>query len=482
MYRHIKNRELRKQISLYKRLHNKRMTLKNYSDRQKLEDKTENVIDSFENGTLQLDPSQYKLFAKYISAVVRYNTRKNTLYDILQKKADFDVRKVGKRANLSWFKKIFNIDPDKVPYMPKSTLNRKINRFKNLCYRFNKSAFAPSWIFSKLEKLHKEARTYMQAFIDDKITIKPEDRETFKQYMKVLNDFSSEEVLEQKCLAKLKTLPQKTVSEKKSTKKTVGIGLIPFKMTKIKTKSEKKNHNHKTAVATLLIAFTGLLCYLGLSNKENIKSDSKKDKTEQKTKPVTESNQKQQTRMLKWDEAVKQVKINSNVAYPKIKKPTETLKQKTQKETPEITPEHQAIINHHNHVIKMRLGEKQADALDKKIEDLRQSGILSLPRDISNAEVAYAFVMYRAYGVQSSLSTALNSEVKLSQAENQKVLEDIKAVGSTGLGVKKMAEAKHKGELNNHSCYDNASVKDQKQHVKNLKQLHQLQKAKQRAA
>lgn len=523
-YHSISSKELRRQISRHKSLSNKSFSLNNYHKQQKLEEHIEKVIDSFEEGELKLDPSQYALFAKYIYAVTASEGLRERLFTRLQKMADFDVRAEAKRANLTFFEKLFNIDPSAIPYLSTSKMQKRIKAYQGVHRYFAKSPIRNHKMYQKGEKLYHEAQKYMQAFLDGKITIKPEDRETFVRYVKVFEYPLYKGSTGQQCLDKLKTLPEEYVEEKKSFKEKFNIWLARFHAPKSKAKPQIKQNRHnyiKAASVALILACGSALAYIGLTNnsdKEDVNKD--KNKTEKLITPPS-SNQKQSAspaKMATWDKEkmdifkdtmfIPKCKVSPNRVTPKSQK-TEDVKAKQVQpavtkraqpienvvKTKSVTPikskieeytvsEKQAIINHHNHVIEMRLGEKQAQKLDEKIENLRTSGIISLSKEISNAEIAYAFVMYRAYGVQSSLKDALNSQVKLTAEQNNKLLEDIKAVGSTGDGVKKMAEIQHKdrGELNHDSCYDHASYKDKKQHAKNLKQLRQLQKAKQRVA
>lgn len=530
-YHSITSKNLKDHISRYKSLSGKKFSTETYKKQQRLEESVDRVLNSFEDGKLHLKPTQYALFAQYISVVAPNRTIEERLFDQLQAKADFDVRAEAKRANLTWYQKLFHIDPDKVPYLSKSKLNSRIKSYKKVHHYFQTSPFRNYKMYQKGETLRHEAQEYMQAFLDGKVTIKGEDRAAFAEYVKVFEYPLYAESTGRKCLDKLNNLPPETVAEKRSFKTSFASWVSQFRAPKSKSASSKTpKHTKRTyiraALVALLLAIGGTLAHIGL-NKNSSKEALDKDKAENKTeKSIIPSSQNQKQNdlsadMITWGNAhtkdknilfkdiaaIPQIKTghNKTFAEPQIKEASEvnqaqpalkkaeptakTVKTKSQsslktKDKEYTTSEKQAIINHHNHVIEMRLGKKQAQKLNDQIQTLRDDEILSLPSDVSNAEVAYAFVMYRAYGVKSSLKEALASKEKLSAEQNQKVLKDIKAVGNTGDGVKKLAEIQHqnKGELNHTSCYDNATQKDKKQHAKNLKQLRQIQKAKQRAA
>ena len=543
-YHSISNKELNRQISLHQRLSTKSFSFDTYRKQEKLEAQIEHVITSFEDEQLHLDPSQYALFAQYIYAITTSEGLRNRLYDRLQKMADFDVRAEAKRANLTFFQKLFNIDPDAIPYLSKSKLKKRMAALRRIHHHFEASGFKSVSNYKKEEKLHHEAKRYMQAFIDGKITIKPEDRETFAKYVKVFEYPLYEESTGQQCLNKLKTLPEEYTEEKKTFKEKFNMWLGRFQAPKSKTnkptvtskpqvKTSRRNYIRAASVA-LVMAMGGALAYVGLNYKkhqkiidlEEIKNDPEAKVTPKSPASKQQTSSASNAKVINWDEALKKTEFKSQPATAKETKKVAqiTTKSQSQKEKPEqatvskkvvtsaqtakaesktvtqtakpvnttsvvntkeLTPsEKKAIIEHHSFVVGMRLGKANAQKLNEQIESLRDKDntILSLPEDISNAEVAYAFVMYRAYGVQSSLKDALNSKVKLTAAQNQQVLEDIMAVGSVGEGVKKLAEKAHKGELSHQSCYDNTTSKNKKQHVLNLKQLRQIQKAKQRVA
>lgn len=553
-YHSVNDEKLKRHISLYKKLHRGDFSQSIYDAQLELNERIERVIVSFETGVLELDPSQYALFAKYIAVVSPHQLQRESLFDKLQKLADFDVRAEAKRANLSWFQRTFNIDPDKVPYLSSSKLRKRMHSY---CHNA-RSPLVSRKRYEKNEELAHEAQKYMQSFLDGKVKIKPEDRETFRKFIKVFEYPLYDGCLGQQCLDKLKTLPDEPVVEKKSLRESFSAWISKFKapklpklkMPRLKIKSENQTSSKKydgyikAASATVLLAIGGALAYMGFNSnkaKEIVESDNAKDKTETSAKPKSVNNQQEKTsssiqKEIHWEEAIQKtnfepVKItpkaantnlktestqNKTVSQPQKKEvaqnktmsqpqKTETAPQKMSQKT--VTPapqteqktvkavsvidrkeltasEKNAIIDHHNYVVEMRIGKSGAKKLNEKIETLRdkENTILSLPEDISNAEIAYAFVMYRAYGVNSSLKDALNSKVKLTAEQNQKVLEDIKAVGSVGEGLQKIAEVQHNGKLSNNSCYDNASAKSKRLHAKNLRMLRQIQKAKQKVA
>ena len=85
-------------------------------------------------------------------------------------------------------------------------------------------------------------------------------------------------------------------------------------------------------------------------------------------------------------------------------------------------------------------------------------------------------MIYKEYGLKSSIAAALNSKEKLSSAAQQRLVEDVKQAGDKGEGVKQMAAKLSHGRLSSYSKYDKASPALQKQHIKNLKELMQAKK------
>ena len=159
-------------------------------------------------------------------------------------------------------------------------------------------------------------------------------------------------------------------------------------------------------------------------------------------------------------QAVKAPVAAKSQTIPQAQKTTEFSKEYTKyKAAVKDSSAHQAVLNHHNNVLQKRLGKKQKQKLYNQILSQIDNHIFTLPDGMSHEEFAYAFSMYRAYGVKSSLADALKSNVKLTEAQNAQILEDIAKAGTTGMGVKRMADRLHKKQNMNLKQWRQARVK-----------------------
>jgi len=517
----ISDNRLRKDIALMKSLNKSDFSLSVHMTRYELDERTDRILGNFNNGTLQLRPEQYQLFAEYIN-VCGHNNEKS--FDRLQQLADFDVRESAKMAKRTLWQKIFRINPYKVKYRPAEKLKKQMNKYLDTQEELE-SGLAKSWIYTRNERLHQDGISYIQAYLDGKINIKPEDVKAFRKFVKVMDYPIYEGSLGDQVLKKLdaemtnnETPVVETVAEHKpqkiswyrrlknkayeqianiKTKTNEQITNIKSneKIAKIKEKSPfyAKIFGIAAATATAVILLIGK----GSSDTKVKTVDKNIDKTEIKAQITTESSQnlaEAKTIQINPQTNLEENKPNQEDALTCQWQPVSTYQFKMPEKTDTMQATHevvrevktdakrQALVNHHNHVLDMRLGSKKKDARYEKIEEQIQKGIFTLPDSIGKEEFAYALEMYNAYGIDCSLNEALNSNQKLSQTANNRIAEEIAAAGETGLGVKKMAEKKYNGHMNNNSVYDRASKKSQHQHNMNLQQWRQAKKMSSRAA
>lgn len=121
------------------------------------------------------------------------------------------------------------------------------------------------------------------------------------------------------------------------------------------------------------------------------------------------------------------------------------------------------------------LGVKQANELCRRVRHQIDAGIFTVPNGMSVERVAHAMLMSHIYEGNSIILRALKSALKLTPAQQVEFNRHVAEIGDMGLGLQRRMAAKQK--LSKHSYYDCTSAQLQKVHVKNLKQLKQLQKA-----
>ena len=479
----VSNKTLKNDIASYKKLSKKRFTMSVHLKKEDIERRSDNILRSFENNDLQLKPSQYILFAKYV--MFFGGSKKEEYLDKLQKMADFDIREEIHHSSRNWWQKLLKIDPDKVEYMPADKLYKKIERYNKMGEKLEQSLYQKTWLYIRIEKIKSEAKSYIEAYLNDKITIRPEDAKAFSKYVKVMDYPVYDGSIGDQALKKLAVQPE--TEENIAEEKTLPIvkeskwQIYKNKM-KAKIVSLKENTNSyvpKIAVASVFIA--GLFTMFAKKDSgTQISNVLKENKTEIKIAPKQQKTTEQNSQDNKTVYFAP-ISLENNVpgwippALNKVEKRDTVV-------TPKYDSKRMARINHHNHVLDMRLGASKKDENYQNIESQLEKGIFSLPDSLGKEDFAYAMEMYNAYGIECSLTDALSSTKKLSLAENNKITEDIIAAGETGLGVKRMAIKKYKGNLNQNSTYNRASRKAQKQHNLNMKQWRQAKRQASQAA
>ena len=138
---------------------------------------------------------------------------------------------------------------------------------------------------------------------------------------------------------------------------------------------------------------------------------------------------------------------------------------------------HQKIWkNYYDNTIEILTSKTQRESIYNKIEHQLENEIFTLPSNISVERLAHSYLMYKEYGVKSSIGSALESSKKLTSIQQQQLINDINIAGEKGLGVKQLAMKQHKGKLKNFSRFNNASKELQQKHITNLKELKQSKK------
>ena len=132
--------------------------------------------------------------------------------------------------------------------------------------------------------------------------------------------------------------------------------------------------------------------------------------------------------------------------------------------------------NYYDNTVEILSSAKVKRDLYHKIEQQLADSVFVLPQDISKERLAYTYLIYQAYGIDSTIGQALERTGKLSNTEQTRLFEDVLAAGAKGEGVKKMAIARTGGQLSSYSRYDRASSSLQKKHVRNLHELGKLKR------
>lgn len=420
MFEKVSDKTLKEDVIKYKKLHKKTFTLSVHIKIEEIEHRAEKIFENFEQGKLSLAPSQYALFARYINTFSRQN--KDRYFDKLQKMADFDVRESAQYAERTWWQKMFDIDPNAIKYMPAKVLEKKTNRYIKDMERLENSQYAETVSYNRGERVRIEAQDYMQAYVDGKVAMREEDAEAFARYVKTTFYPIYPGCIAEKALDKLK---KDDFSAAKTEEKPKA------KLIKINTPSTHSLLKWGKAAAVGLVACVSSMLIFNGDKEANGMPVHKNMPQTAKTVAKKIPHKVTKAHTIGLEEAVKQIETKKQVEE-KI----------TFADSIKATPE--AVIKHHDYILFKRLGKKQRAKLYKDVQKQIEDKIFVLPEGMSFHEFAYAFAMYRAYGVKSSLASALKSQTKLTVAENQQIVSDIVAAGYNGVGVKKMADKLHK--------------------------------------
>lgn len=431
MFEKVSDKTLKEDVTKYKKLRKKTFTLSVHIKIEELEHRADKIFENFNKGKLNLAPSQYALFARYINTFSRQN--KEEYFDKLQKMADFDVRESAQYAERTWWQKMFDIDPNAIKYMPAAVLEKKTNRYIKDMRRLERSQYSETISYNRGERVRMEAQEYMQAYVDGKIAIKEEDAKAFERYVKTTFYPIYPGCIAEQALNKLKNDDFSAAAEALEKPKA--------KLINIKTPSAHSLLKWGKAAAVGLVAcISSMLIFNGDKEASGMTVNKDMPKTFKKIAKTT-PHEVTKAHTIGLDEAVKLIET---------KKQAEAKKQAEEKitfaDSIKATPE--AVIKHHDYVLFKRLGKKQRTKLYKDVQKQIEDKIFVLPEGMTYHEFAYAFAMYRAYGVKSSLADALKSQTKLTVAENQQIVSDIVAAGYNGVGVRKMADKLHKKNMN----------------------------------
>ena len=124
--------------------------------------------------------------------------------------------------------------------------------------------------------------------------------------------------------------------------------------------------------------------------------------------------------------------------------------------------------------LNILMGTEKAQKLCDDVKAKFDAGIFNLPEGMSIERVAHAMQMSRIYEGNSIILYALNSDKKLTDAQQRAFNKHIADIGDLGVKLQKRMAAKHK--LSNYNHYKHAKKSLREAHAKNLKQLKQAKK------
>ena len=125
--------------------------------------------------------------------------------------------------------------------------------------------------------------------------------------------------------------------------------------------------------------------------------------------------------------------------------------------------------NYYNSAMDIIAGQNKKEDVLRKLENQIQSGNIVVNDSVMAERVAYAYFMYREYGFKIDvLELAVNSNEKLTDAQNAELIQVVLNAGERGAGVKKMAQQRVEsrgGSLGKHSKFEHATRAQQRAYL-----------------
>lgn len=244
-----------------------------------------------------------------------------------------------------------------------------------------------------------------------------------------------------------------------------------FDSTKQKNNHSKFKISGLSKVSKFAAAFTGGLVVTSMlfadgANKNDTDADINTDSV--KALNISAPIATTQYKSVATYNLIDSIKANKWEFTPKTNSKTENeYKPATDSVSVKLTASSRSALN-------ILMGTEKAQKLCDDVKAKFEAGIFKLPEGMSIERVAHAMQMSRIYEGNSIILYALNSDVKLTDAQQKAFNKHIADIGDLGIGLQKRMAAKHK--LSNYNHYQHAKKSLREAHAKNLKQLKQAKK------
>ncbi len=478
MAKKISTLSLRKDMFMFDFLSSLSFTFRRHDKKIRLDMKTQENIRLLDEHQIHVRAKDVKVWARYIDRFAGYN--RQALLQRLQSLVDYDVQEYLDKKSKGGIARYFK--SSSVSYLTSSQLIRKYKKYIKLCKKMRADNFSGR-VHAQASQIRRKAKQYAAAVVEGKISVKPEDYEELWNYFNVI--CYPEVEGDMPYLAKKKI---KALQAQQDAAEQAGISAQVETKDDVVETTQKRSRFAKLKIWALsgVVALAGC-CGIGMrycsqQNKENNFSDAK-------TELLVENDSvaKKDTTVISFADA--QQKVASQQAKPAVQK--KVAPQRTKPATlqsaakpaaraaaaAEATPAdsvQRIWRNYYDNTIEILSSSKTKTDLYQKIERQIADSVFVLPQNISKERLAYAYIIYKEYGVNSTIGAALERTGRLSATEQARLFEDVMAAGAKGEGVKQMALARSGGQLSSYSRYDRASQSLQKRHVKNLHQLGKL--------
>ncbi|MBR1380468.1 MAG: hypothetical protein IJ560_02670 [Alphaproteobacteria bacterium] len=473
MFGKYDNKQILKDIKEYRKLHgrlSRRFNTHDYMKSERLMDRGINVLKLVRDNIDNISPSDMRVCALVINTFAGLD--RNELLRKLQKQADFNVIAFVRDYDQPAVKRAVAYMHSRRVNVSGNVLRKRANNYKQVCNKLHRN-FESHHRNRAAAKYRSEAYDYAYAVANGFITINPADYTAAYDYINTVCfphiDGDVADIAKQRIRAAMNANTADVVKPKKSTRKPASRrahaptvqehtdGPIAHQEEKQPRVKNVDMHKFRRAI------FTGASAVMVASVIAiGIVFGVKTGKRYYDTKRV-EPNKKEVR--------------NKNV----VKTPVNTvlLQDVMQPVVDSADAAHiTAMRNYYNSAIDIFAKPAVRDSVINNIDrQIAQGNILVTP-EIGRERIAYAYFIYREYGIRSDiLELAINGGQKLSPAQQQELEQTILDAGERGTGVQKMARERvnaRGGTMSSHSKFKNATPQQQRQHLKNLMQLRKL--------
>lgn len=482
MAQKVTGKSLKRDISTYKHLKNKDFSQKVYYQQEEITDRATEILQLYNQDQLDLLPKDYPVLAEYIDVFGGHE--KSKMLDKLQSKANFDVRLHLKNQSKTLWQRLFH--RDETPTLKAEKMKSDMKKYALLSKQTSKNFKNYILLSSKIEELQNKVYQNIEKFADDKMDVMPQDFELLKQYIYMFVPYPHETSAASKALRKISTnTSQATVSQivEEYSKPKV----IPIQPSRIKphnsshpsvwTRLGKKlssvfhrQHNKPKKSTSLRhlwsrIKVSVVTAAIVIGSSFGLKSVSHHAET-------TDTSRSNNVPTAVTNNSSQNHNIKPTTVYTSSKEQPNNIQKSTANKSAQEVTNDRIWKNYYDTTIDIVAPTVNIDKekLYAQINNQIKKGIFTLPKGVTTEKLALNYVMFKAYGLNSSIDAALKAETKLS-VNAQHLLD--KDAGIKQIDIKRMALEK-RGHLSSYSAYKHASKDLKNKHITNLKELRKI--------
>ena len=450
--RYITGTKLQEDIYEYRRTKNGQPDPKKYSDGRRVFERAENVLKQYSAGDIDVRTKDQKIMAQYIDTFAEYEQDK--LLQKLQGNASFNVKEYLADSKKTYWQKLFNFHKKKSPQVSVRDLQKRAKEYERINRKLARGWFHKEQDYQKQLILESQAQSCASDLLEDKIQLTRQNIPALKAYLQAFYGQHSPAEIDE-ALNKINDIETETLPEKQPTMwqrfkdsvKNKWNNLVAGTRSKPAAKIHISRKNwFQIAAASAAFVFAGLAFWKSDSAAKEIS----KDNTEVKAKTPAAATVAEPVATVNFADAAK-----------------------------ELTHEQKMWKNFYETKSELHAADAKVNLQDlqKQITAQAKAGIFTMPENISVERFAYTHIMYKAYGLQSPLDAAINSQTKITTEQQRAVEEAIKIADKDGKGVRRLAamESKRMGrKLGSYSAYDHASKQVQHNYVAAVNSVKQM--------